>query len=97
MSTQHIAPAREQDDAHDQAQDEMFAYVVVVRAKNRARADQVIAERTDYDEDYGFYYSIVAVSPLDAPLGHASARELADALGRAELLARSAVALGRPG
>ena len=96
MSTQHAVSAREQDDAQDQAQDEMFAYVVVVRAKNRARADQVIAERTGYDDDYGFDYSIVAASPLGSDLAHASAGDLADVLARAGLIARAAVVLGRP-
>lgn len=76
--------------AEDTTPDETFAYVVVVRAKSRARADRVIAELTGRDE------AIVAALRLGSTSSHASARELGDAAGRAELLARSAVALGRP-
>lgn len=35
-----------------------YRYVVVVEAETQEQADQVIAERVYYDEDYGFYYQI---------------------------------------
>ena len=35
-----------------------FFYVVVVETETKEEADQVIAERIGYDEDYGFNYTI---------------------------------------
>lgn len=35
-----------------------FTYTVVVETPRRDQADQVMAERIGYDEDYGFEYRI---------------------------------------
>lgn len=35
-----------------------YRYVVAVEAETQDQADQVIAERVYYYEDYGFYYRI---------------------------------------
>ncbi len=35
-----------------------FMYTVRVDASSEAEADQVMAERLDHDEDYGFSYAI---------------------------------------
>jgi len=35
-----------------------FEYVIVVSVDTKQNADQVIAERIYFDEDYGFDYSI---------------------------------------
>lgn len=35
-----------------------FTYTVTVTAQRKAQADQVMAERISYDEDYGFSYAL---------------------------------------
>lgn len=35
-----------------------FVYTVVVSAENQEEANQVMRERLDHDEDYGFEYSL---------------------------------------
>lgn len=35
-----------------------YEYIVTVTAASREEADQVMAERIGYDEDYGFFYRI---------------------------------------
>ena len=35
-----------------------YRYVVVVTTDTKEHADQVMAERMDFDEDYGFRYSL---------------------------------------
>lgn len=35
-----------------------FVYTVVVSADNKEQAEQVMRERLDHDEDYGFDYTL---------------------------------------
>lgn len=39
-------------------EDEEHSYIVTITGCTKEEADQVIAERIDHDEDYGFEYSV---------------------------------------
>jgi hypothetical protein len=40
-----------------------FKFTVTVETDTQEHADQVMGERTGYDEDYGFDYQIESVEP----------------------------------
>jgi len=39
-----------------------FVYTVVISAENKKQAEQVLRERLDHDEDYGFKYTLNIIS-----------------------------------
>ena len=57
---------------------ETFVYTVRVTADTDEQADQVMAERLGYDEDYGFDYEIVYTVP-DLDLAEEIDRSMANA------------------
>ena len=39
-----------------------FVYTIVISAENKEEAEQVLRERLDHDEDYGFNYTLNIIS-----------------------------------
>lgn len=44
-----------------------YRYIIAVTAATPEEADQVIAERIDHDEDYGFPYEVAIVTHAPLP------------------------------
>lgn len=56
MTRLHASPTGNDTDG------EAFTYTVIIRCATATDADQVMAERLGYDEDYGFPYQIMSVA-----------------------------------